>query len=65
MVHITLVKQNLLLYDKNAKGAAADTHWHRLFTSDQFTERGMIDANYSDLPEHMLRANKVSAPVGG
>jgi len=60
--HLTLtcVKQNLMLYDPNAKGQDADTHWHRLFTDDQFTERGMIDANYSDLPEHILRRNKMA-----
>ncbi|KAL3914541.1 MAG: hypothetical protein SGPRY_007585, partial [Prymnesium sp.] len=61
VVHITLVKQNLVLYDAKAKGADADTHWHRLFTRDQFTERGMVDANYSDLPEHMLHARKITS----
>jgi len=60
VVTIVMVKQNLLLYDVNAKGAAADTHWHRLLTTDQYTERGMIDANYSDLPAHILRQNKMS-----
>eukprot|EP00965_Chrysotila_dentata_P100595 3324127-Pleurochrysis_carterae.AAC.4 len=40
-----------MLYDARAKGAEADTHWHRLFTTDQYTERGMIDANYFDMCE--------------
>jgi len=59
-VTLTLVKQNLMIYDVNAKGAKADTHWHRLLTSDQYTERGMIDANYSGMPEHIRRQQKMA-----
>ena len=36
MVHITLIKQNMLFWN-GAKGKEADTHWHRLFTADQYT----------------------------
>ncbi len=59
VVHITLVKQNLSLYN-GSKGKEADTHWHRLFTTDQYTERGMIDANYADLPYETRRKNKMA-----
>ena len=44
-ITIVLVKENLLLWN-GAKGKEADSHWHRLFTTDQYTERGMIAANY-------------------
>ena len=47
-ITITCIKENLNLYN-GAKGQEADTHWPRLFTNDQFVERGMIDANYYDL----------------
>ena len=47
-ITITCIKENLNLYN-GAKGQEADTHWPRLFTTDQFVERGMIDANYYDL----------------
>jgi len=56
---ITLIKQNLVLYDVAKKGTESDTHWHRLLSTDQFTERGMIDANYADLPAHMHHARKM------
>lgn len=42
-----------------AKGQSADTHWHRLFTDDQYTERGMIAANYAGLPGHMQHKSKM------
>jgi tetratricopeptide (TPR) repeat protein len=58
-ITITCVKENLNLYN-GARGQEADTHWPRLFVTDQFVERGMIDANYYDLPEHMKRRNKMS-----
>lgn len=58
-ITITAIKENLLLYN-GAKGQEADTHWSRLFTSDQYVERGMVDANYYDLPEHMKRRNKMA-----
>ena len=59
VITITCVKENLLLYN-GAKGKEADSHWHRLFTSDQFVERGMIAANYYDIPEEMRRRNKMA-----
>jgi len=59
-VTLTCVKANLMLYDARAKGAEADTHWHRLFTTDQYTERGMIDANYFDIPDHIKHRNKMA-----
>jgi len=58
-ITITCVKENLnLWHGKSAK--EADSHWNRLFTSDQFVERGMIAANYYDLPYEMKRANKMA-----
>ncbi len=59
-VVLTLTKANLMLYDGQKKGPAADTHWHRLFTSDQYVERGMVDADYSDLPMQMRREQKMA-----
>jgi len=58
-ITIVLVKENLLLWN-GAKGKEADSHWHRLFTTDQYTERGMIAANYYDIPETMRRKNKMA-----
>mmetsp|Transcript_20861 Transcript_20861/g.67301 ORF Transcript_20861/g.67301 Transcript_20861/m.67301 type:complete len:302 (-) Transcript_20861:158-1063(-) len=56
-VTMTLVKANLQIYDAGKKGTAADTHWHRLLTTDQYVERGMVDADYSELPaEHRHKA---------
>ena len=59
-VTLTLAKANWQLYNPQAKGIAADAHWDRLFTSDQYVERGMIDADQSDLPEHMRRLAKLA-----
>ena len=56
---ITAVKENLVLYN-GARGDKGNTHWFRLFTSDQYLERGMIDADYSDLPYEIRRDNKIS-----
>jgi len=58
-IMITCVKENLLLWN-GARGKEADSHWHRLFKHDQFVERGMIAANYFDIPEEMRRRNKMS-----
>lgn len=58
-ITITCVKENLNLYN-GARGTEADTHWHRLFVTDQYVERGMIAANYYDLPEHMKRQRKMA-----
>ena len=33
-----------------AQGREQTTHWERLFTTDEYVERGMVDADYSDLP---------------
>jgi len=59
--YITIVcqKENLCLYD-GSKGIEADTHWHRLLTVDQYVERGMVAANYNDLPAHMKHRNKMA-----
>ena len=40
---ITLVKQNLVLYDVSAKGTESDTHWHRLFSHDQARRAAISD----------------------
>ena len=58
-ITIVCVKENLCLYD-NSKGVEADTHWHRLFETDQYVERGMVAANYNDLPYHMKHRNKMN-----
>ena len=57
-VTITLAKANLELYDPSKKGVDADSHWERLMTSDQLVERGMIAANYTDLPDQMLERRR-------
>ena len=57
---ITLAKANHELYDPQKKGPAGDAHWERLFTSDQFVERGMIDGSYADLPEPILERKRWS-----
>ena len=36
-----------------------DTHWERLFTTDQYVERGMVDADHSELPAHMRREERM------
>ena len=59
-VQLTLVKQNRQMFDSSARGADCDTHWHRLFTSDQYTERGMLGADYSDLRKHIRHRNKMT-----
>ncbi len=59
-VTLSLVKANLVIYDAQAKGTEADTHWHRLFTHDQYTERGMIAADYSGMPAHIKRRDKMA-----
>jgi tetratricopeptide (TPR) repeat protein len=59
MITITCTKENIILYN-GSKGRESDTHWQRLFTTDQYVERGMVDANYYDLPEHMKRRNKMA-----
>lgn len=57
-ITITCIKENLMLYN-GAKGQESDSHWPRLFVTDQFVERGMIAADYCDLPDHMKHAQKM------
>ena len=57
-ITIVCVKENLCLYD-GSKGTDSDTHWCRLFTTDQLVERGMVAANYYDLPAHMKHTEKM------
>ena len=59
VISITCVKENHCLYN-GSKGAESDTHWDRLFTSDQLVERGMVAANYYDLPAQMKRDQKMA-----
>lgn len=59
-VTLNLTKANLQLYDGQKKGTQTDTHWHRLLTEDQYVERGMVDADYSDLPEHLRYKKKMA-----
>ena len=63
-VTLTLAKANWQLYNPQAKGIAADAHWDRLFTSDQYVERGMIDADQSDLPPEPCAASRSSPTYG-
>ena len=49
-----------MIYDAQARGTEADTHWHRLFTHDQYTERGMLAGDYSDMPAHIKRRDKMA-----
>lgn len=58
-ITIVCVKENLCIYD-GSRGQESDTHWHRLFTTDQFVERGMIPANYYDMPSHIKMRNKMA-----
>ena len=69
MVTHRCVKENLCLYD-GSKGVESDTHWHRLFTTDQFVERGMVAANYYDMPgtphaQHRTDRTLPHAPAPG
>eukprot|EP00900_Chrysochromulina_parva_P023832 jgi/Chrpa1/6082/Chrysochromulina_OHIO_Genome00017382-RA len=56
---ITCIKENLLLYN-GARGKGADSHWGRLFKHDQYVERGMIAANYYDVPFEIKLRNKIA-----
>ena len=58
-ITIVCVKENLCIYD-GSKGVESDTHWHRLFTNDQYVERGMVAANYYDMPQHIKRRSKMA-----
>jgi hypothetical protein len=58
-IMITCIKENLLLYN-GARGKGADSHWGRLFKHDQYVERGMIAANYYDVPFEIKLRNKIA-----
>ena len=58
-IMITCIKENLLLYN-GARGKAADSHWGRLFKHDQYVERGMIAANYYDVPYEIKLRHKIA-----
>ena len=63
-VTISLVKLNLQLYVGASDGGerttpqTRDTHWERLLTSDQYVERGMVDADYAELPREVLHEER-------
>ena len=50
-ITIVCVKENLCLYN-GSKGVESDTHWLRLFTTDQYLERGMVAAKCVCRPSH-------------
>ena len=53
---MTLVKANLQIYDAGKKGTAADTHWHRLLTTDQCALHAETQPRHSrDTAETQLR----------
>jgi hypothetical protein len=72
VVTLTLTKLNLQLHagagggggggGGGARGAVQGreqtTHWERLFTTDEYVERGMVDADYSDLPAAARREER-------
>ena len=57
-ITIVCVKENLCLYD-GSKGTESDTHWHRLMSADQYVERGMVAANYYEMPAEFKAREKI------